>query len=64
MKEFKVKVSEQYSYEIKIKAKNQREAIRKTKELYNNPDESPYYGILGVADACSFEKVNFRIIKE
>lgn len=59
MKDYKVKITERYAYEIEIKAKSQKEAIKKAKEYYENADD----GYVGVADGTSFEGVKFKNIQ-
>ncbi|GEM_PF-2744052 len=57
MKDFKVKITETYTYEIDVKADSQAKALKQAKEYYENAND----GYVGVADGTTFEKVQFKI---
>lgn len=60
MKTYDIKIIETYNYEIKINAKNQQDALKRAREYYKDVDD----GCTGIADAISFEKVKFKILKK
>lgn len=56
----KVKITETYVYEIEIEGENEKDAIEKAKNYYNNAND----GYTGVASALTKDKVKFKIIHD
>ena len=56
MKDYRIKITETYAYEVEVKANSQKEAIQKAKEHYENAKD----GYAGVADGTTFESVRFK----
>lgn len=57
MRNYSIDILETYRYEIETLANNKEEAIKKAKELYENCSD----GVIGVADANSHIKTEFKI---
>lgn len=56
---YNVKITETYIYNIPVEANNEKEALSKIKEDYENPSEKYEY----VADATTFEDAKFKVEK-
>jgi len=64
MGKYKVRIIEKYAYQIDVEAKNQKEAILKAKNIYENyeePIDGYYY--LFTADAYSHVDTKFIVEK-
>lgn len=63
MKTYGVEVIETYKYRIDVKADNEKEALKRAKFCYENYEEAGLDGIF-TADANSYEKTRFKIVKD